>query len=79
MSQHEISCPTCKAPMQEGFLADRINRPTIIWPQRVLVSEWIAGSPELTWLGDAKAKEPLALPITTYRCPSCGYLESSAH
>jgi Domain of unknown function (DUF6487) len=78
MIQYEIGCPKCKVAMEEGFVADRIGRPTIMWPQRVLVSEWIAGPHELTLLSDAKGKEH-ALPITTYRCPSCGYLESYAH
>ena len=42
------------------------------------VTRWVAGSPEKSfWLG-LKIKNRPVLPVTTYRCAHCGYLESYA-
>jgi hypothetical protein len=68
MSGGEIACPKCKAAMQEGFPIDR-GGPT--------VGEWVEGPREYGWLG-LRWMRKRRLPITTYRCPACGYLESYA-
>ena len=39
--------------------------------------EWVEGPPEYGWLG-VKWVRRKRLPITAYRCPSCGYLETYA-
>jgi len=44
----------------------------------VLVSRWAAGLPERSWWTGIKLRKE-ALPITTFRCSSCGYLESYAN
>jgi hypothetical protein len=67
----DIACPKCKAQMQEGYPLDSGGGPS--------VGTWIEGRPEyfarfflkVGW----RAKRR---PITAYRCPSCGYLESYA-
>jgi hypothetical protein len=57
--------------MDEGFILDNT------YGARVQ-SEWIDGPPERSrWTG-VKLKGKEHLPVTTYRCPRCGYLESYA-
>lgn len=68
MVQSEITCPKCKHQMQEGFPLDTGN------PR---VAEWVEGPPEYGWLG-LKWFRRKRLPITAYRCLSCGYLEAYA-
>ena len=70
MVQSEIACPKCKHQMQEGFPLDRGDAPA-------RVGEWVEGAPEYGWLG-VKWVRRKRLPITAYRCPSCGYLETYA-
>jgi hypothetical protein len=55
--------------MQEGFLLDR--------GEGAREGEWVEGPLERGWLG-VKWMRRKRLPITAYRCPSCGYLESYA-
>jgi hypothetical protein len=56
--------------MAKGFVLDANHG-------SLLVSRWAAGLPQKSWLTGIKAsKNPL--PITTFRCSSCGYLESYA-
>ena len=44
------------------------------------VSQWVAGEPETSWWmgGGLKLRGKEQLPVTTYRCRRCGYLESYA-
>jgi hypothetical protein len=42
------------------------------------VSHWGAGAPMKSFWTGAKASEKLIIPIGTFRCASCGYLESYA-
>jgi Zn ribbon nucleic-acid-binding protein len=68
MVQSEVACPKCKHQMQEGFPLDRGD---------ARVGEWVEGPPQYGWLG-VKWVRRKRLPITGYRCPSCGYLETYA-
>ncbi len=60
------TCPKCQGPMQEGFIFS--FRP----------SRWIAGSPEPSLWTVIKISGKEQHPIQSYRCTSCGYLESYA-
>ena len=62
-------CPKCGGSMAQGFVIDMNGTRSI--------SMWAAGAPVSSlWLG---TKTPEAvIPIGTYRCSSCGYLESFA-
>lgn len=60
-------CPKCGAKMQEGFLIES-----------KLPSRWIAGKPEASVLGGAKAQGGEQRQIESCRCVECGYLESYA-
>ena len=41
-------------------------------------SAWIEGAPERAFWTGVKLKGRQRLPVTTYRCPKCGFLESYA-
>jgi hypothetical protein len=67
MAPITMACPKCQQPMQEGYLANEAR-----------VARWYEGPPR-RWLGVAIVGwANKQLPITTYRCSSCGYLESYA-
>ena len=53
--------------MEQGFVLDSTSHAT-------LVSHWAAGPPLKSFFGTKAAQEKL-VPIGTYRCSSCGYLE----
>ena len=57
--------------MEQGFVLDKDQGSRV-------VSQWAAGAPlKSFWLG-TKVPDKEFLPIGTYRCSSCGYLESYA-
>lgn len=64
------TCPKCQSSMAEGFIAaERHSMPGI--------SSWHEGAPRKGWWGDVKlSKKPL--PIVTWRCNRCGFLENYA-
>ncbi len=67
MVQSAIACPKCKQPMQEGYLREETR-----------LARWYEGPPRV-WLGMTMVGwATRQLPIATYRCSSCGYLESYA-
>jgi hypothetical protein len=71
MSTHEPACPTCSTAMEAGFVVDQTYG-------AVAQSAWVDGVPERSiWTG-VKLKGHQRLPVTTFRCPACGYLESYA-
>jgi predicted nucleic-acid-binding Zn-ribbon protein len=64
-------CPKCKSKMSEGFIVDQG------YGHR-FVSQWVEGPPEKGLLLGVKVKNKRIIDTTTYRCTSCGYLESYA-
>jgi predicted nucleic-acid-binding Zn-ribbon protein len=70
MSQRK-ECPKCRRSMQAGYVADASHG-------TVLVSSWYEGVPEKGLFGGLKLWGKPKTEITTYRCSSCGYLESYA-
>ncbi len=65
------NCPKCQGSMTEGFLLDRTQG------GRGLTS-WVEGTPQKSiWVGvKLGGKKPME--VATWRCGSCGYLESYA-
>jgi hypothetical protein len=58
--------------MTEGFILDSTDHAR-------LQSEWIEGPPDKSrWMGTMKVKGRARLPVATFRCSKCGYLESFA-
>jgi len=59
----------CGGKLEDGFILDNTHGAR-------LQSEWISGPPERSrWTG-IKVKGRRQLPVTTFRCVRCGYLES---
>jgi hypothetical protein len=57
--------------MEDGYMVDLSQSG---YRQQI----WHPGTPEPSfWLG-LKIKEEQCIPVTTLRCPNCGYLESYA-
>ena len=65
-------CPKCQAKMSEGFLVDSSH-------QAVRVAHWAEGAPTYWALRILKMRGRRKLPIQSWRCASCGYLESFAN
>jgi hypothetical protein len=57
--------------MEEGFVLDRTHGAN-------LQSSWIEGPPETSFWTGLKMKGREQIPVTTFRCSKCGYLESFA-
>jgi hypothetical protein len=57
--------------MEQGFVMDNTHGGR-------LVSQWAAGQPEISFWQGTKMPEEKLIPIGTFRCSSCGYLESYA-
>jgi hypothetical protein len=66
-------CLRCQTVMSPGFQFD-------IGYGVIRRSKWVEGSPQRTLLsGEVKsAQAKQGVPITMFRCPACGYLESYA-
>ncbi|CAN5483391.1 hypothetical protein BH09GEM1_BH09GEM1_10280 [soil metagenome] len=72
LSAASLACLRCKGPMEQGFVPDR-GESSVVGTQI-----WMAGQPEHSiWTG-IKLKGKQAIPVTTFRCTMCGYLESHA-
>ena len=65
-------CSRCGRSMEEGLIIDRGHG-----NQRD-VSKWLEGTPERGWFGWLKTRGRRQLPLITFRCTGCGYLESYA-
>ena len=65
-------CPSCDVVMNEGFIPDLGHYSVPTEPQ------WTEGTPQKSfWRGlDMRNRE--RIPISTYRCPKCGLLQSYA-
>lgn len=71
MTVPEPVCPKCNTAMEPGFVLDQSYATNV-------QSTWVGGTAERSiWTG-VKLKGHQRLPITTFRCPACGYLESYA-
>jgi len=72
MASRSLSCPRCGGAMETGFTID-------VGYGRTAVPKWAAGEPDSSfWSSGLKLRGKEQLPISTYRCGQCGYLESYA-
>jgi hypothetical protein len=63
-------CPKCSGLMEQGFVLDNTQGGSI-------VSHWAKGAPvKSLWFGTKRSDAQL--PVGTFRCSSCGYLEAYA-
>jgi predicted Zn-ribbon and HTH transcriptional regulator len=71
MSAVPARCPKCNGEMVQGFLFE-IDGPTR------KVSTWVEGEPEKSWFVSTKVPKEKCVPVGTFRCSACGFLESYA-
>jgi hypothetical protein len=72
MASRALGCPRCTGSMEPGFLID-------VGHGQTAVPKWAAGEPHSSfWSAGLKLRGKEQLPVTTYRCRRCGYLESYA-
>jgi hypothetical protein len=65
------TCGKCDGAMELGFLPDHTYGAN-------LVARWAAGAPVASFWTNTKLKGVETIPVGTYRCTRCGYLESYA-
>ena len=74
MSTEAIQCPKCNGVMVQGFIADFQGS------KFCRVSNWVEGAPgKSRWFGTVLAPAEKCIPVGTFRCSVCGFLESYAH
>jgi DNA-directed RNA polymerase subunit RPC12/RpoP len=66
-----LECMRCKARMEPGYVADLAHGGYV-------QENWSSGTPKPSFWFGLKVDTEHSIPITTLRCPSCGYLESYA-
>ena len=66
-----VECPKCRSKMEEGFTLDQTRN-------AVDTSKWVDGPPEKSFWKGLKTRGKKQIPVATYRCSKCGYLESYA-
>lgn len=65
-------CVKCGGTMKEGFPLDSMRH-------NARVGHWAEGVPAFLIFGILRLGGRRKLPITSYRCQRCGYLESYAN
>lgn len=66
-------CPKCAGNMESGFMIDRAG------PAANRQAQWLDGPPTPNfWRHGVKMHGREPVPVTTFRCEGCGYLESFA-
>jgi hypothetical protein len=59
--------------MEPGYVMDHTGQSAGLAPQ------WVEGAPEKSFWTGVRTTGRAVLPVTTYRCERCGYLESYAN
>ncbi len=70
-----MNCPKCSGNMERGFIVDRAMGGAN------LQAKWVGGEPVQGFFPPGerlKIEGRELLPVTTFRCEGCGYLESYA-
>lgn len=72
LMDESVKCIRCQARMECGYLPDGGDTNLLFrhW--------WAAGTYKLDCWKHPKVSRDQLVPVTTYRCPNCGYLESYA-
>lgn len=64
LDQTPEKCAKCNGRMEQGFTLENS-----------IVSRWVPGSPKKSFLTGTKILGKKLVPIGSFRCESCGYLE----
>jgi Domain of unknown function (DUF6487) len=70
MTNESAGCPKCNGTMEVGFILEG--------GEGRYVDVWVEGAPMPSFWTGLKTSNRRKLEVTTYRCASCGYLESYA-
>jgi len=65
------SCPKCAGTMERGFVLEQGHG-------TFAVTDWVAGEPVKSFWTGLRIRGRTRLPMATWRCRRCGYLESYA-
>jgi hypothetical protein len=65
-------CSKCNSEMEEGFLLEKGDGP-LLSPET-----WVAGKPTESFISGLNLKNKVIYEVVTFRCKTCGYLESYA-
>jgi hypothetical protein len=66
-----VECIRCHTQMESGWVPDNTHGGL----QR---QNWSPGGPQPSFWTGLKLEKDQVIPVTTFRCPKCGYLESHA-
>jgi len=72
MSTEQTRCPKCGGGMAQGFVVD-VHQ----YGSR-RVSSWVEGAPQKSFWVGTSISNLTNIPIGTFRCENCGFLESFA-
>jgi hypothetical protein len=72
MNNQQRLCSKCGNSMEPGFIVDHGHY------NYTQVETWVEGEPKTSYWSGLKISGRQQLPVTTYRCQSCGYLEAYA-
>ncbi|MDH5507997.1 MAG: PF20097 family protein [Anaerolineae bacterium] len=70
-SEENLMCLKCGGEMEAGYI-------TSYTPGGMEIPTWNPGIPKRGWLGTLKLDSRKYIPIRTFRCIQCGFLESFA-
>ena len=71
MATTDPACPRCDKRMERGYIPDGVQNGSKI-------SCWMPGAPQRSFWLSLWVPKSQVVPIGTFRCPSCGLLESYA-
>jgi len=71
MPPSQLKCSRCQGKMDIGFLMDKSHTFAQL--------AWVEGIPEKSFWTGLKISDRTNIPVLTFRCEKCGYLESFAN
>jgi hypothetical protein len=72
VNKQVIQCPKCNGEMLQGFIFDRADG-----GQRRVIN-WVEGAPTKAFWTITRVPAEKCIPVATFRCAMCGFLESYA-
>ncbi|MES2207256.1 MAG: PF20097 family protein [Pseudomonadota bacterium] len=63
-----LKCPKCSSQMVQGYVLELNDG-------RLSATSWISGAPEKSFLYGTNLKNKQNLPIESFRCEECSFLE----
>lgn len=72
MANRAPDCIRCRTQMEAGYLLEAGDH------NSRTVTQWVEGEPEKSFWTGLRLKDRDVMPVMTFRCPNCGYLESYA-